>query len=495
MIMRTMSATTTSTNRNNETDSEAASNPTGGKPCDESRKKDGDIDTTAERDIFNPDTFRELERFLVSDTTRLILKWEKGSVDNSNRNSSCSNDNGIGIGIGKIILGTNTHLPLGGRGCFSLDVPQRRPLQSLLPAPSSSSSSSLLPKKRQEHAASARELLFRLVSKITILSPRIRQLDLEGFGGNRRHETDKNTHTALDIDSDIDLDIEDVFEAFARNESSSWRNGFLAVVRTWDCDMDSHRGNDGFGMAEHEYPEGLEEVYVHNPRGSVLSSSIFKIARKAPKLHRFYVFHGYNDANGGEEQQRRRSNNGFGNPHRFQGSRLTRSSIDAICEIFSSTNQLLEMNQLPFRELLQLPDADFCQVLTATTSSPNSIPVLLSRREPPALRFPISTSKAKQTRSTLAVLATRSEALRFYFLWKRSLEVLRNPQKRSLSPRVLELCQRRKSTKQWIPCNQIDLLFAMLQDSLEGILEVQASSATATTVRQLPIPIPLRQPR
>ena len=153
------------------------------------------------------------------------------------------------------------------------------------------------------------------------------------------------------------------------------------------------------------------------------------------------------------------------------------------------------MNQFPFRELLQLPEADFCQILTATTSSPNSIPVLLSRREPPALRFPLSTTKAtaKQTRSTLAVLTTRSEALRFYLLWKRSLEVLRNPQKRSLSPRVLKACQRRKSTNQWIPCNQIDLLFAMLQDSLEGILEVQTSSATATTAGQLPLP--LRQPR
>ena len=395
-----------------------------------------------------------LERFLTKDTTRLNLKWEH-SVDFIN--NTCSNR--------KLIVGSNNYLPLGGRDCFSLEIPTRKSLQS--------------------PSASARELLFRLVSKIAILSPCIGELDLEGFGkSNSNHlcgfdpalKAAKGNNNSTDVvTTTTTLDIEDVFEAFAREESSPWRSGFLSVLRTWDCDMNSHYGNHCFELAEYDYPEGLEEIYVHNPKGSVLSSSIFKIASRATKLNRFYVFDGYDTVDDdGTDNNRgpvRRTNNN--NPHRFNGSRLTQSSIDTICEVFSSTNQLLEMNQLPFRELLQLREAEFSRILEATTISSRETTAAPRVPSPRVgsitnLRFPIAPPRM---RSALSILATRSDALRFYLLWRRSLEVLRNPRKKGLCPLVLEKCQKRKSTKQWIPYNQIDLLFAMLQDSLEGILE------------------------
>ena len=432
------------------------------------QKKGDDVAIDIYRYTYDPsdknyidDPLRGLERFLTKDTSRLNLKWEHSVdfINNSNSNR-------------KLIVGSNNYLPLDGCGCFSLDIPTRKPLQS----PS--------PKERQHCGTSARELLFRLVSKIAILSPYIRELDLEGFGnGNSNHHpaTDPaleasqgNNNSTNAATTTATLDIEDVFEAFAREESSAWRSGFLSVLRTWDCDMNSHYGKHCFELAEDEYPEGLEEVYVHNPKGSVLSSSIFKIASRAKKLSQFYVFDGYDTVDDDDTDSNRgpirRTNNN--NPHRFNGSRLTQSSIDTICEVFSSTNQLLEMNQLPFRELLQLREAKFCRILEAITISLRE--TTAAPREPGPrggninLRFPIA---PPGIHSGLSILATRSEALRFYLLWKRSLEVLRNPRKKVICPLVLEKCQKRKSTKQWIPCNQIDLLFAMLQDSLEGILE------------------------
>jgi hypothetical protein len=469
--------------------STSPSNPGDSNDNNESQKKgydkDKDVDINTDNSIDNDnisDPLRGLERFLTNDTTRLNLKWEHSVVFSNNSNSNR-----------KIIVGTNNYLPLGGRGCFSLEIPPRKTLQS--PSPS--------PKERQQHGASARELLFRLVSKIVILSPYIRELDLEGFGNSN-----SNHHRGFDpaleasqgnnnsTNATTTLDIEDVFEAFAREESSPWRSGFLVVLRTWDCDMNSHYGNNCFELAEREYPEGLEEVYVHNPKESILSSSIFKIASRAKKLNRFYVFDGCDraDDDGTDNNDAAVTNNNRGpgrrtnsnNPHRFNGSMLTQSSIDTIYEVFSSTNQLLEMNQLPFRELLQLREAEFCRILEATTISSRKTTAVPRVPGPRGgsinLRFPIALPRMH---SGLSILATRSEALRFYLLWKRSLEVLRNPQKKGICPLVLEKCQKRKSTKQWIPCNQIDLLFAMLQDSLEGILDAPARVGWGGRLRQL----------
>lgn len=472
----------------------------------ESLRSRRDADNGIERDSSIGDPLQGLEEFLTTDTNRLNLKWVEARQGRAEERKLSKN-------LGKILVGTNTYLPLGDRACFSLDIP--------IPQPESASSSSF------SSSNSARELLFRLISKTVILSPYVEQLDLEGFG--TRRIAGKRTKDRFPC---ITLDIEDVFEAFAGNKSSTWRNGCLSTIRTWDCDMNSHRGNHLFDLADDEYPMGLEYVYVHSPRGGVVSSSIFKITTNAPKLHRLYIFRGQHDDNEDDSDGDNDNDNGdndnnnnndndanpedgndghddnanesdendaneggvFTNntnrttervattsiykPNRFNGSRLTPSSIEAICEVLSSRNQLLEMNQLPFRELLQLPETDFRQILRATATT--RTPAAVSRREPlvkqldrrTELRFPVdrNTARTKMT-SNLTILATRSEALRFYLLWKRSLEVLRDTEKRSLYPLVLEKSQERKSMLQWISCNQIDLLYAMLQDSLESMLK------------------------
>lgn len=444
----------------------------------------------------------DLEEFLSNDTTRLNLKWEQPHRQLPENGSNHSNNT-----CAKILLGTNTYLPLGDRACFSLDIPHPPSPSPLSPC--------------QQKEPSARGILFRLVSKIVTLSPRIKHLNLEGFGCKKAEKGPKRPSPtdSAPIQKTGTLDIEDVFEAFAGNEASTWRTGFLATIETWDCDMDSHHGNHSFDLAEHEYPKGLEYVFVHSPRGSVVSASIFKITARAPKLHRLYINQGHNeddddflseddsdsdsdddddddvddwnDNNADTDSIRRsrrlgpsdsnsnRTNDG-NKVYRFDGSRLTKSSIEAICEVLSSPNQLLEMNQLPFRELLQLPEADFCHILKATTITRIPGTAAPSGRVSPVrygyerakLRFPIdrNAARAKMT-SNLTFVATRAEALRFYLLWKRSLEVLRDTEMRSLYPLVLEKCQERKSMLQWIPCNQNDLLFAMLKDSLESMLK------------------------
>ena len=382
-------------------------------------------DDTDGSNWFENDPLLDLERFLPADTSRLTLKWEPSE--------------------GKIIVGINTYLPLDvGRGCFALKSAEATSL------------SPHLPKDIRYRADSDRKLLFRLVSKIALLSPWIRQLDLEGFGGGQ--------------DFGATLDIEDVFEAFAREESSPWRMGTLVVLRTWNCDMNSIRGNQCFGLAEDEYPEGLEEVYVHNPKGSIISSSIFKIASRSKKFNRFYVFDSYDKTNVSNSNDENVIHNS--NPYRFNGSRLTQSSIDAFCKVLSAANHLLEINQLPFRELLQLSETEFCKILEATTKTPNAL-LMIQSYNPDSengtnLRFPVVPPR---TISNLTILATRSETLRFYLLWKRSLEILRKPSARGLAPLVLQNCQIQKSIRQYIPYGKNDLIFAMLQDSLEGILE------------------------
>lgn len=325
----------------------------------------------------------------------------------------------------KIMVGMNTYLPLdAGRSCYSFDI-------------TSASNESRCRKKALHH----------LISQIISLAPCIRQLDLEGFGGS--------------------LDIEDVFEAFAEEELSPWRTGRLEILRTWNCDMNSKRGNKSFYLAEDEYPLGLEEVYVHNPKGSVLSSSIFRITSRSKSLCRFYVFDGFNK-NDRSSYDDDVSNHHYPQ-HQSNGSRLTKSSIDALCEVLSATNRLREMNQLPFRELLQLPEDEFSRILEATTKT-FSIRKSYNAEFMANLRFPIIPPAMV---SRLTVLASRSEALRFYLLWKRSLEILRNPSKRCLSPMVLQNCQKRKSMRQYISYSKNDLIFAMLQDSLEGILNAR----------------------
>ena len=381
-----------------------------------------EMDTTVDTSFsFEIDALQDLEQRLSDNVSRLTLKWEQSK-------DGCHS---------KIMVGINTYLPLSiGRSCYSLEIT----------ASNETDTSS---------KSSARTLLFRLVSKIVSLSPCIRQLDLEGFGSSSNGD-ETNFEKALDI--------EDVFEAFAQEELSPWRNGRLMVLRTWNCDMNSNRGNESFDMAKGKYPRGLEEVYVHNPKGSVLSSSIFKILSRSEKLCRFYVFDGF------DKSDNSNSDGNFSDPHnnypqhQFNGSRLTQSSIDALCEVLSSTNRLREMNQLPFRELLQLPEEKFTKILEATTQTRNTIGSTTN------LRFPI---QPPATVSRLTILASRSDSLRFFLQWKRSLEILRNPLTRHLSPLVLRKCQKRKSMHQYIPYSKNDLIFAMLQDSLEGILKLQ----------------------
>ncbi len=354
-----------------------------------------------------------LERYLTTDASRLTLKWESSKVGNN-----------------KVIVGVNTYLPLdASRGCFSLELPHEK-------------------KSPKDGNNSARIALFRLATTLSRLSPRIRQLDLEGFGSKEHNES-----VAL-------LEIEDVFEAFSRNKS--WKS--ITVIRTWNCDMNSCRR-----LRLNEYPQGLEEVYVHDPKGSVLSSSIFQMTSRSKKLGRFYVFDSCdktnrsNDNNNNDVDHNNNNNNNYINRHRFNGSRMTASAIDTLCEVLSASNRLLEMSQLPFREILQLPEKEFRKIVEATTKTPNSLKILGTLRFPVVPPFQVS---------RLTILATRSETLRFYLLYKRSLEILRNPSKRKLAPFVLQNCQAtRRSTEQYLPYSQNDLLFAMLQDSLQGILE------------------------
>ena len=356
-------------------------------------------------DASDNDSLSGLEQYLTADASRLTLKWE---LSKSNKS--------------KLIVGVNTYLPLdASRGCFSLELPHEK-------------------KSPKDGNDSTRIALFRFVSTLSRLSPRIRQLDLEGFGSKEHNES---------------VDIEDVFEAFSKHKS--WKS--VTIIRTWNCDMNSCRR-----LRLNEYPQGLEEVYVHDPKGSVLSSSIFQITSRSKKLGRFYIFDCCDKTNRSNDNNNNdaRHNNHI-NRHRFNGSRMTASAIDTLCEVLSASNRLLEMSQLPFREILQLPEEQFCKIVEATTKTPSSLKISRILRFPVVPPFQVS---------RLTILATRSETLRFYLLYKRSLEILRNPSKRKLAPFVLQNCQTtRRSTKQYIPYGKNDLLFAMLQDSLQGILE------------------------
>ncbi len=366
-------------------------------------------------DASDSDSLADLGKFLTADAARLTLKWESSEK--------------------RLILGEDTYLPLdASRGCFSLEL-------------SNEGSRQRSPKEIHHCNYTIRNILFEMVSKISRLSPGISQLDLEGFG--------RNNNSILETT----LDIEDIFEAFAKNKSSVWKK--ITVLRTWNCDMNSDYGNQNFALWNDEYPEALEEVYVHDPKGSVLSSSIFHVASRSKNLGRFYVFDSCDEAN-----WRNHDEGNFNiNPHRFNGSRLTPSSIEALCELLSSPNRLLEMSQLPFREILQLGESEFCRILEATTKTPNSLKLNLG-----TLRFPVVPPVMV---SRLTILATRSETLRFYLLWKRSLEILRNPSKKLFVPFVLQKFQAKKDNKQYIPYGKTDLVYAMLQDSLQGILERQ----------------------
>jgi len=268
--------------------------------------------------------------------------------------------------------------------------------------------------------------------------------------------------------------------------------------------MNSYHGNHCFDLQEYEYPEGLEEVYVHDPKGNILSSSIFKIATRAQKLNRFYVFKGYNnnyddaEDGGSDDDSDDDANDAAGRRvenrshlQQFNGSWLTHSAIDSICDLFASTNKLLEMNQLPHRELLQLPCPEFCRILEATRISRTAGSTATTTR--PRYLMTAAEEAPSQTQTAVppsfVILATRSEALRYSLLRKRSLEILRDPQKGGLFPLVLETCGKRNSIqhciKQWIPVNRNDLLFGMLKDSLEGILNASTRSEQHLKMRML----------
>lgn len=402
--------------------SREVSNPEGN---DESRKKF--------KWHVDEDPFEGLGRVITNDTVALFLKWEQ-SVDHGNS---------------RLVVGDSHCTSPFVCGGFCLNVPKRHLTQGSSSLPS--------PLKEHQNNNSTRELLFRLVLQIVILSPYIQRLHLVGFGGNGGKH--KSSHDALDI--------EDVFEAFAREELSTWRNGFLGYLTLSDCDMNSHNGNHFFNLAEHEYPEGLEKITVFRPRGNVISSSIFRIASKSIKFNRFDVsLCGKTDnSNTGNTASNNRSR-----PHRLNGHRLTQTSMDAICEVFSSTNQLLDMNHLPCRELFQLPEAEFNRVLEATTISRIELARQLSHNQLTRRNLQFPTMTGAKMASKFTIVSNRFDTLRYYLLRKRCLEVLRNPDKRGLSPLVLEKCQEWKKFRQAIRYNHTDLLFAMLKDSLEGML-------------------------
>lgn len=252
-------------------------------------------------------------------------------------------------------------------------------------------------------------------------------------------------HLSIVSDGSDCLDIEDVFEAFAKVKFSSWRTKKLTKIVVQCSDLNSPRRGDTFHLEEDEYPEGLREILIEpfdnqKYRCYEISATIFRVVSRSSRLHRFCI-----DTN-------------------WDGTIYTPVAVDVLCDILNERIvPLYDTRMLSNGVLRKLSEQDFDKLLKVVTRNRKvhySHPVIPQSENERTLKVQLN-----------FILNKRREVLDFHLKLNKCIDVVLQssnnksqiPAVEGNAPFILEISQSLLIDSIVKDYSTLDLLYAILQ--------------------------------